>query len=351
MIKELMFEGSNRYFDQALCTGLNITEKDIDALCKAMKEQAIKNAHNEEQNALVKEVGRQQLCSWGVLIERDGKYYPSNAYAILTGCEGLHVATQCGVFKGTTKEVFVDRREYTGPLWEQIEEAFQFVLRNIHLGATIVGIYRQDVYEIPPDAIRELIINAMVHSYLDHGTIQVAVYDNRLEITSPGKLPMGQTLERMKEGYSKIRNEALAHAFSYMNLIEHWGSGIPRIIGKVKAAGLREPEFIGGEVDLRINIYRGQTNAVTDSDNADTVPDNAAKLPDINKKMPDNEQERKIYQYVLENGFITSARTAELLDVKQRRARAVLRDMIEGNYLRKEGAARSTIYVNNTEGR
>ncbi len=48
---------------------------------------------------------------------------------------------------------------------------------------------------------------------------------------------MGQTLERMKEGYSKIRNEALAHAFSYMNLIEHWGSGIPRIIGKVKAAG------------------------------------------------------------------------------------------------------------------
>ena len=80
------------------------------------------------------------------------------------------------MFKGTTKAVFVDRREYTGPLWEQIDEAFQFVLRNIHLGAAIVGIYRQDIYEIPPEAIRELIINAMVHrSYLDHGTIQVAV--------------------------------------------------------------------------------------------------------------------------------------------------------------------------------
>ena len=71
---------------------------------------------------------------------------------------------------------------------------------------------------------------------------------------------MGQTMERMKEGYSKIRNEALAHAFAYMNLIEHWGSGIPRIIDKVKAAGLQEPEFIGGEVDLRINIYRGQVD-------------------------------------------------------------------------------------------
>ena len=108
-----------------------------------------------------------------------------------------------------------------------------------------MGIYRQDVYEIPPDAIRELIINAMVHrSYLDHGMIQVAVYDNRLEITSPGKLPMGQTMERMKEGYSKIRNEALAHAFAYMNLIEHWGSGIPRIIDKVKAAGLWDQSLL-----------------------------------------------------------------------------------------------------------
>ena len=366
MIKELMFEGSNRYFDQALCTGLNVTDEDIDALCKAMKEQAIKNAHNEEQKAAVKDVGRQQLRSWGVLIERDGKDYPSNAYAILTGCGGLHVATQCGVFKGTTKEVFVDRREYTGPIWEQIEEAFQFVLRNIHLGATIVGIYRQDVYEIPPDAIRELIINAAVHrSYLDHGNIQVAVYDNRLEVTSPGKLPMGQTLERMKEGYSQIRNEALAYAFSYMNLIEHWGSGIPRIIGKVKAAGLREPEFIGGEVDLRINIYRGRiddasgdnhANKVPDSagtvpDSANMMPDNADKVPDTIERLPDNEQERKIYQYVLENGFITTSMVAELLEVKQRRARAILQDMVEGNYLRKEGAARRTIYVNNMEGR
>lgn len=365
MIKELMFEGSNRYFDQALCTGLTITDEDVDALCKAMKEQAIKNAHNEEQKASIKDVGRQQLRSWGVLIERDGKDYPSNAFAILTGNAGLHVAIQCGVFKGTTKAVFVDRREYTGSLWEQIDEAYQFVLRNIHLGATIVGIYRQDIYEIPPDAIRELIINAVVHrSYLDHGTIQVAVYDNRLEITSPGKLPMGQTMERMKEGYSKIRNEALAHAFAYMNLIEHWGSGIPRIIDKVKAAGLREPEFIGGEVDLRINIYRGQSEVTNDNsidkmpDNNKKVPDSADKMPDTVKivpdsadKMPDSEQEQRIYKYVLENGSITTNKVMELLNVKQRRARVILQSMIEKDWLRKVGAARSTIYLKNAEGR
>ena len=211
-----------------------------------------------------------------------------------------------------------------------------------------MGIYRQDAYEIPPDAIRELIINAMVHrSYLDHGTIQVAVYDNRLEITSPGKLPMGQTMERMKEGYSKIRNEALAHAFAYMNLIEHWGSGIPRIIDKVKAAGLREPEFIGGEVDLRINIYRGQVDGTVDLNDVN----NTIKVPDTMKKMPDSEQEQQIYKYVLKKGSITTAETVEILDVKHRRARAVLLNMVKDGYLRKEGAARSTIYVKNTEGR
>ena len=362
MIKELMFEGSNRYFDQALCTGLTITDEDIDALCKAMKDQAVKNAHNEEQKASIKDVGRQQLRSWGVLIEREGKDYPSNAFAILTGKGGLHVATQCGVFKGTTKAVFVDRREYTGQLWEQIDEAFQFVLRNIHLGATIVGLYRQDVYEIPPDAIRELIINAMVHrSYLDHGTIQVAVYDNRLEITSPGKLPMGQTIERMKKGYSKIRNEALAHAFAYMNLIEHWGSGIPRIIDKVKSAGLRDPEFIGGEVDLRINIYREQNNAISIKNGVDTekngidgvkngtdgvkngIENGVDEVLYTDKDLSDHIQ--KLLKIITKYPTETQAQYAEKLGVSKRTISRIFSELKEQGILEQQGTRRKAKWI------
>ncbi len=283
------------------------------------------------------------------MIERDGKDYPSNAFAILTGNGGLHVATQCGVFKGTTKAVFVDRREYTGPLWEQIDEAFQFVLRNIHLGATIVGIYRQDVYEIPPDAIRELIINAMVHrSYLDHGTIQIAVYDNRLEITSPGKLPMGQTMERMKEGYSKIRNEAIAHAFAYMNLIEHWGSGIPRIIDKVKAAGLREPEFIGGEVDLRINIYRGQVDTNNAMINANDTKDGANGVNDAGNgtngvEVPLNKEQaqiEKLLQIIEKNPSATQAYYAEEIGVSKRTVSRMFVSLQEKGILVQSGTKR-----------
>ena len=233
---------------------------------------------------------------------------------------------------------------------ESVPMAMAKNLRNIHLGATIVGIYRQDVYEIPPDAIRELIINAMVHrSYLDHGTIQVAVYDNRLEITSPGKLPMGQTMERMKEGYSKIRNEALAHAFAYMNLIEHWGSGIPRIIDKVKAAGLREPEFIGGEVDLRINIYRDQVatnNAMINANGTKNgangvkcgVDDgtNIAEVP-LNKEQT---QIEKLLQIIEKNPSATQAYYAEKMGISKRTISRMFASLQEKGRLVQGGTKR-----------
>ncbi len=353
MVKELMFEGSNRCFDQALCIGCEITDSDIDALCIAMKKQAVKNARNEEQKDSIRDVGRQQLCSSGILIEKDGKYYPSNAYAILTGCGALNVVTQCGVFKGNTKETFVDRREYAGPVWEQIDQAYQFVLRNIHMGAVFEGIYRQDVYEIPPDAIRELIINAAVHrSYLDHGNTQIAVYDNRLEITSPGKIPMGQTLERMKEGYSRIRNEALAYAFSYMNLIEHWGSGIPRIIGKVKAAGLPEPEFIGGEVDLRINIYRGQIeinelkNDPNDLDRNTKIDMNDPNIFNHNaKNNQKNNLELRLIEAIRRNPEMTQKDLGVELSVSAATIKRTLMKMKQEGKIVREGSNRKGKWI------
>ncbi len=346
MVRELMFEGSNRCFDQSLCTGCDITDADIYALCHAMKEQALKNARSQEQKDAIRDVGLQQLCSNGILIERNGKYYPSNAYAILTGCGALHVVTQCGVFKGTTKETFVDRREYTGPVWEQIDQAYQFVLRNIHMGAAFEGIYRRDIYEIPPDAIRELIINAAVHrSYLDHGNTQIAVYDNRLEITSPGKIPMGQTLERMKEGYSQIRNEALAYAFSYMNLIEHWGSGIPRIIARVKAAGLLEPEFIGGEVDLRINIYRGQigvNNLKNDPDDLNSSFKD--ELDDLNCDSK-NDLEFRLIEVIRRNPEMTQKDLGEKLSVSASTVKRILMKMKQEGKVIREGSNRKGKWI------
>ena len=176
---------------------------------------------------------------------------------------------QCAIFKGNDRAYFVDRREFNGPIQEQMEAAYQYVLEKINRGMKIDGIYRQDVYELPIDSVRELIANAVAHrSYLDPGNIQVALYDNRLEITSPGMLMNGVTIEKMKEGYSKIRNRAIANAFSYMKIIEKWGSGIPRIIRECQEYGLPEPELI--DFDSQPSLIQAGTIG-TNSDTIGTI--------------------------------------------------------------------------------
>ncbi len=91
----------------------------------------------------------------------------------------------------------------------------------------------------------------------------------------------GVTLDKMKEGYSKIRNRALAHAFSYMNLIEAWGSGIPKLMEAMQEYGLREPEFRDMEIGFRINLYRNmeETRIETDQD-VQKVDQDIQKLTD-----------------------------------------------------------------------
>ena len=282
MVKELLFEGNNRFFDKTVCLGLRVSEADIEKLCFDMKQVALRNCRSDEERALVKDVTPKQLLSWGILTEYEGKLVPTNAYAILTGADILHCTFQCAVFKDNERVIFVDRREFIGAVQDIIEDAYQFVLRNIHLGAVIEGLYRQDVYEIPPAAIRELIINAAVHrSYLDNGNIQVAIFDNRLEITSPGKLPLGQTIEKMREGYSKVRNEALAMAFSYMHLIERWGTGMLRIAKMIREASLGELEILGGETELRFNIYRKQA---TEQAGEEKAGQTAGQIPKTEEK-------------------------------------------------------------------
>ena len=122
-----------------------------------MKETAIRNTWQDSEKVKIKDVTRNILISWGVLKEEGGKVYPTNAYALLTGRMVGQPVIQCGVFKGTNRAHFVDRREFEGSIQEQMDAAYQYVLEKINMGMTIKGMYRQDVYELPTDSIRELI--------------------------------------------------------------------------------------------------------------------------------------------------------------------------------------------------
>lgn len=357
MSRELYYECDARSFDSVIRRDVEVTDEDIKNLCEQMKEVAIANSKSNLQRSSVKDVTKNVLLSWGILKKDENeKIYPTNAYVYLTGQGGLRSMIQCAVFKGTTRTVFLDRRNYEGPLWEQVDEAVQFVLRNIRMGCRLEGIYRQDIYELPPDSIRELIVNAVMNcSYIQASNIQVAIYDDRLEITSPGGLLPGVTIDLMKEGFSKIRNRSLANAFVYMNLVEAWGSGIPKLMQAMQEYGLREPEFIDMEVAFRINLYRDQNETDYHFDmngigkNADKMPESADKVLENADKVLINVQEKNIYDYIQKNNSITTAQAAECAGVKQRRAREILSKMVKKGLLKKCGASRSTVYLLNTE--
>lgn len=225
-----------------------------------------------------------------------------------------------------------------------MEAAFQYVLEKINCGMTIKGMQRQDVYELPLDSVRELIANSIAHrSYLEHGNIQIALFDDRLEVTSPGMLLNGVSIAKMMEGYSKIRNRAIANAFSYMKIIEKWGSGIPRIMRECKEYGLPEPEFLDFDGDFRVNMYRKTTesanyavNKVNSAQSGNPVQSGTAEMPD---------QEMEIARLVKRNGSCTTSQVAELLAVKDRRARVVLGSLVKKKILKKRGNARNTVYL------
>lgn len=216
-----------------------------------------------------------------------------------------------------------------------MDAAYEYVLRNIHMSSEINGLYRSDIYELPTDCIREMICNAVVHrSYLHPSSIQVVVYDDRVEVTSPGMLFGSLRLKDIKEGISIPRNRALVYAFTYMNVMEHWGSGIPRIIKRCREFGLEEPELMEIAGSFRINLFRFSDKT--------RIGKSADKIRISTDKLNDNH--KKIIEYIEDRGAITNREVQNLLNVKDSRALKVLKELVEAGVLRKEGKLKGSYY-------
>ena len=336
MLKELILEGQNRYYDCEICEELTITPEDIERLCAKMKATAIRNTLTEGEKLKVKDVTQNVLISWGVLAEKDRAVVPGNAYALLTGQARFQPVIQCAVFKGKDRAYFVDRREFEGSIQDQMEAAFQYVLEKINRGMRIQGMYRQDRYELPVDSVREMIANSVAHrSYLEPGNIQVALFDDRLEVTSPGMLLNGVSIKKMKEGYSKPRNRAIASAFAYMKIIEKWGSGIPRILRECNEYGLPEPEFIDFDGDFRVNMYR-------------QLPEkNWSHTDDTKRDTNDTicENDTKVLNLIRENPSITQAELKEKLQVSIVTVKRLMADLQKRGLIERQGSSRKGKWI------
>lgn len=123
-----------------------MTEDEINLLCGKMYQYAVEHCRSQEAAEGNHRLTRQNLLSWGFLVKKGDKYYPTNAFLLMTRNSLPQATIQCVVFKGTDRDVFIDRKEYDGDIVAQLDAAYEFVLRNINMGSEINGLYRTDIY-------------------------------------------------------------------------------------------------------------------------------------------------------------------------------------------------------------
>lgn len=360
-VKDLILRGTNKFYDQLPAHEQSITEKEIEEFCVEAFEYAKSQCETAKERATIRPLTKNKLYEWKLLHDVDGKVVPSIGLCILLGkpLDGMDVKVQCAVFKGDTRAIFVDRKEYTGKLSEQIDEAYDFVLRAIHLGAKIEGIQRKDIYELPIDVIRELICNAICHrSYLEPVNVQVILFDDRLEITSPGMLMNEVSIERMKQGYSQVRNRGIANVLAYMKIIEGWGTGIPRMFKRCKEYGLPEPRIQDLDGAVRIDLYRdGYLGSPQSLPNRSPITPQL--LPNEEVEVPKkfyfandivlSEQEVAVLEVIRENLVITQQEIATKLNVDRELIKYYVKRLKKNKVLDRQGNTRSGKWIVNEE--
>lgn len=191
--------------------------------------------------------------------EQNGSKYPNNA-CILFSEDPLrktlfpYAKVECARFKGITIDEFIDQKTIDTHIAVQAELAYDFVLRHINKGASVKGVYTETRWEYPVKAVREAIRNAVVHRdySLTGKDIKVAIYDDMVEITSPGKLMPSIDFNEMEARQSDIRNKVIAPVFKRLGIIDQWGNGLKLIADELK--DYPEIEFKWFEKGLQFQV-------------------------------------------------------------------------------------------------
>lgn len=217
---------------------------------------------------------RSDLDTLGLLVPHQGRKVPSVGGVLLFGREReAHFPdawVQAGRFEGHDKARITDTAALHGPLPTLVAAAVAFVQKHGLRGYRIGAVKRRDQWSLPPVALREAIVNALVHAdYSQRGApIRLSVFDDRVEIENPGLLSPGLTIEDLQRGVSKLRNRVIGRVFHALGLIEHWGSGIQRMTSACREAGLPPPrlEELGTRFRVTLSTLRSAAPALGGDD-------------------------------------------------------------------------------------
>ena len=250
-VQELLLSGTNSSADQ-LAAESTVSDVEIEEFCRMMYREAGKRRVGDED---VVRLQKEDLLAWKLLREEEGECRATGGWHLLAGTaeklfpEGF---VQCAEYLGATRLDFVGGEEFAGSLTEQVDGATDYV--HAHLLAR--GVKARGLEELPEDLMRRLLARAVCQrNYAAPGRISLVLYEDRLEITVPGLLEEDMTIWKLKTGFSKIRNRAIAAAFLYMGMMTGFQSILPELYRAAKRARLPEPAVITLGDAVRINLY------------------------------------------------------------------------------------------------
>ena len=302
---------------------IKLTDGDKYETARSLTQELTFNAAAEEFIRCGVTFGDNQMRTLGI-IGADGLY--TNL--------GLLLSDQCahtvkfGVFSGVKKGEFKTRKEMDGSIFKQMRSSYDFLSLSNNLAATFSGLDRIEQYDYPEEAVREAMLNSIVHrDYAFSGSIIVNLYDDRMEFVSLGGLVPGLSTEDLFIGVSQPRNEKLANVFYRLKHIESYGTGLRRIM----------QYYDDFEIKPEITATHGAFML--------TLPNMNHAKP-FRAKRSQKPQHKTVLNYLRDNPYITNKIVQDILTVKQTRAYTVIKEMVnEGLIIKRHDGIDEGEYV------
>lgn len=266
------------------------------------------------------------------LIGDDGTF---TNLALLLSEQNTHTI-KLAVFDGSKKSVFKDRCELTGSLLEQLDNAYAYIDRYNRTRAEFYGLDRVDMRDYPLEAVREALLNAIVHrDYGFSGSTLISIFDDRIEFVTIGGLVKGISPDDIQLGVSALRNQYLANIFYRLRLIEAYGTGMLKIKESYADASVKP------QIEVSSNAFKitlPNINFYNETQQQESKTEQKRKGRNISKHTA------AILQLCKKNGYISRNDVQNALNISQSTAILILREMVENGTLVKKGNGKDTCY-------
>ena len=247
---------------------------------------------------------------------------------------GLLLSDQCthtikaAVFEGNNKKIFKDRSEFSGSLLKQLEDSYLYLDQFNHIRAELVGLKRMDMRNYPPEAIREALLNSVVHrDYSYSGSTLISIYEDRIEFVSLGGLPKGISFNDLMLGVSVLRNNHLADIFYRLHLIEAYGTGVPKIMEYYREYTIQP------SIDVSDNAFKITLPNTNYNRRAESIEQDAF-----------SNDERLVLHFLAEHSNIFRKQIEAVSGFSQAKTIRLLNVLINKSAIKKVGQGKNTTY-------